>query len=121
MFSHTARALKQSTDLQAKILYDAIEASGGFYNSPVDPAVRSRMNVPFTIPSNSDLDPEFIKGAAAQGLVRFFICLSICTHSKTRPTCSVVACWSVYCVLMRCQILCRQDMFFHALLECHRL
>lgn len=52
------------------MLYDTIEASGGFYNSPVDPAVRSRMNVPFTIPSNTDLEPEFIKGAAAQGLVR---------------------------------------------------
>ena len=56
--------------MQAQIIYDTIEASGGFYNSPVDPAARSRMNVPFTIPSNADLEPEFIKGAAARGLVR---------------------------------------------------
>lgn len=56
--------------MQAKLLYDTIEDSGGFYNSPVDPAVRSRMNVPFTIPANADLEPEFIKGAAAEGLVR---------------------------------------------------
>jgi phosphoserine aminotransferase len=56
--------------LQAKVLYDAIEGSGGFYTSPVEPSVRSRMNVPFTIPSNPDLEAEFIKGASDAGLVR---------------------------------------------------
>lgn len=28
----------------------------GFYANPVDPAVRSLMNVPFTIPSSPDLE-----------------------------------------------------------------
>ncbi len=109
------------------MLYDAIAASNGFYNSPVDPgapcsgcrlgypapaapftcayatpacswslqavspsavlclleananslvlrcpapaAVRSLMNVPFTIPSNADLEKEFIAAAAKRGMV----------------------------------------------------
>eukprot|EP00195_Chlamydomonas_chlamydogama_P010521 CAMPEP_0202899864 /NCGR_PEP_ID=MMETSP1392-20130828/9046_1 /ASSEMBLY_ACC=CAM_ASM_000868 /TAXON_ID=225041 /ORGANISM="Chlamydomonas chlamydogama, Strain SAG 11-48b" /LENGTH=401 /DNA_ID=CAMNT_0049586157 /DNA_START=97 /DNA_END=1302 /DNA_ORIENTATION=+ len=55
---------------KAKVLYDAIEASGGFYNSPVDPAVRSLMNVPFTIPSNADLEKAFIKEADKLGLLQ---------------------------------------------------
>lgn len=55
--------------MQAKLVYDAIAESGGFYSSPVDPAARSCMNVPFTIPSNSDLEAEFVKEAGAAGLV----------------------------------------------------
>jgi hypothetical protein len=54
---------------KAAVLYDAIAASGGFYNTPVDPAVRSLMNVPFTIPSKPELEAVFIKEAAAQGMV----------------------------------------------------
>ena len=55
---------------KAKVLYDAIAASNGFYSSPVDPAVRSLMNVPFTIPSNPDLEKTFIAEAAKLGMVR---------------------------------------------------
>ena len=54
---------------KAGVVYDAIAASQGFYHSPVDPAVQSLMNVPFTIPSNPDLEKEFIAGAAAEGMV----------------------------------------------------
>ncbi|KAI7844356.1 hypothetical protein COHA_002154 [Chlorella ohadii] len=56
--------------IKAKVLYDAIAGSNGFYNSPVDPAVRSLMNVPFTIPSNPDLEKEFIAQAAKQGMIQ---------------------------------------------------
>mmetsp|Transcript_7771 Transcript_7771/g.20701 ORF Transcript_7771/g.20701 Transcript_7771/m.20701 type:complete len:405 (+) Transcript_7771:92-1306(+) len=55
---------------KAKILYDAIEASNGFYNNPVDPACRSLMNVPFTIPSNPDLEKAFIKEAEKLNMVQ---------------------------------------------------
>ena len=48
-------------------LYDAIEASA-FYSSPVDPACRSWMNVPFTL-ANPDLDGEFLEQAKAAGLL----------------------------------------------------
>ncbi|MEZ5557141.1 MAG: 3-phosphoserine/phosphohydroxythreonine transaminase [Pseudomonadales bacterium] len=47
-------------------LYAAIEQSN-FYQSPVAPAVRSLMNVPFTL-ADAALDAEFLKGAEARGL-----------------------------------------------------
>eukprot|EP01026_Neomeris_dumetosa_P052016 TRINITY_DN4589_c0_g2_i3.p1 TRINITY_DN4589_c0_g2~~TRINITY_DN4589_c0_g2_i3.p1 ORF type:complete len:426 (-),score=60.41 TRINITY_DN4589_c0_g2_i3:357-1586(-) len=56
--------------VKAKVVYDAIAESQGFYNCPVDPAVRSNMNVPFTIPSNPDLEKEFISEASKVGLVQ---------------------------------------------------
>jgi len=34
---------------KAALLYDAIDASGGFYTCPVERACRSRMNVPFRV------------------------------------------------------------------------
>lgn len=54
---------------KARTVYDAIAGSNGFYHSPVDPAVQSLMNVPFTIPSNPELEKEFVAGASARGLV----------------------------------------------------
>lgn len=54
---------------KAKVLYDMIDGSNGFYNSPVDPTVRSNMNVPFTIPSSADLEKMFISEADSQGMI----------------------------------------------------
>lgn len=53
-----------------QIVYDAITNSGGFYNSPVDVACRSLMNVPFTIPSDAELGKSFVAEAAKLGMVR---------------------------------------------------
>ena len=53
-----------------QVVYDAIAGSGDFYHSPVDPAVRSLMNIPFTIPSKPELEKTFVSEAAARGLVR---------------------------------------------------
>ena len=63
-------AVHQNNQRKAQTVYDAIAASNGFYQNPVDPAAQSLMNVPFTIPSNADLEKEFISKAAAAGLVR---------------------------------------------------
>jgi phosphoserine aminotransferase len=52
---------------KAGLLYEAIDASG-FYKNPVEPASRSWMNVPFTLPS-PELDDVFLKEAKSQGLV----------------------------------------------------
>eukprot|EP01024_Parvocaulis_polyphysoides_P000131 TRINITY_DN10036_c1_g2_i2.p1 TRINITY_DN10036_c1_g2~~TRINITY_DN10036_c1_g2_i2.p1 ORF type:complete len:413 (+),score=85.89 TRINITY_DN10036_c1_g2_i2:73-1311(+) len=60
----------QRNQQKAKVVYDAVEESQGFYNSPVHPAVRSNMNVPFTIPSNTDLEKEFISEAAKLGMIQ---------------------------------------------------
>jgi phosphoserine aminotransferase len=63
-------AVHQNNQRKAQTVYDAIANSDGFYQNPVDPAAQSLMNVPFTIPSNADLEKEFISKAAAAGLVR---------------------------------------------------
>lgn len=54
---------------KAGILYDAIDASGGYYRCPVDKSVRSLMNVPFTL-EKSDLEKKFIEEAAKEGMVQ---------------------------------------------------
>ena len=63
-------AVHQNNQRKAQTVYDAIANSDGFYQNPVDPAAQSLMNVPFTIPSNADLEKEFTSKAAAAGLVR---------------------------------------------------
>lgn len=63
-------AMQKLNEQKAAILYDAIEGSNGFYHSPVDKAARSLMNVPFTIPSNPDLEKAFIKEADKAGMLQ---------------------------------------------------
>ena len=53
---------------KARLLYEAIDA-GRFYDNPVDPADRSRMNVPFRLPDER-LDAPFLKGAEERGMVQ---------------------------------------------------
>ena len=60
----------ENNKAKAKVVYDAIANSDGFYNSPVDPAARSLMNVPFTIPAQPELEKKFVAEAAKAGLVR---------------------------------------------------
>jgi phosphoserine aminotransferase len=55
-------------EAKARVLYAAIDGSGGFYRNEVDPAVRSRMNVPFLLPDPA-LDEPFLAGARDAGLV----------------------------------------------------
>jgi len=52
---------------KAEKLYAAIDASP-FYSNPVDPACRSRMNVPFRL-ANAELEKPFAAAAKAAGLV----------------------------------------------------
>ncbi len=52
---------------KAELLYRAIDESG-FYKNPVDPAYRSWMNVPFTLP-NEALDKPFLAEAKTAGLL----------------------------------------------------
>ena len=51
---------------KAEALYDFLDQSS-FYQTPVHPAFRSRMNVPFFLP-DPELDTTFLKGAMAAGL-----------------------------------------------------
>ena len=52
---------------KAKLLYDVIDSSNGFYRGHADKAFRSIMNVPFRLPSE-ELDNKFKTEAAAVGL-----------------------------------------------------
>lgn len=49
---------------KSSIIYDTIDGSGGFYRSPVDPAYRSRMNIPFRL-SSDELEKKFLSEASA--------------------------------------------------------
>ena len=53
---------------KARIVYQAIDGSGGFYRNEVAPAVRSRMNVPFFLPDPT-LTDRFVAESAAAGLI----------------------------------------------------
>ncbi|MGA2618174.1 MAG: 3-phosphoserine/phosphohydroxythreonine transaminase [Thermoguttaceae bacterium] len=60
--------MRQHNVQKAKLLYDAIAASGGFYQAHASPACRSVMNVPFRL-ADPALEEPFLKGAAAAGMV----------------------------------------------------
>jgi phosphoserine aminotransferase len=53
---------------KARLLYDVLDASGGFYAGHARPDCRSDMNVTFRLPDERH-ETAFVKGAAAQGLV----------------------------------------------------
>src|SRR5687768_17506525 len=53
---------------KAALLYAAVDGSGGYYRNEVDPAVRSRMNVPFFLRDEA-LDKAFLAEAAQAGLI----------------------------------------------------
>jgi phosphoserine aminotransferase len=61
-------AMAQRNLAKAKLLYDAIDASD-FYVNYVEPASRSRMNVPFFLADESR-NEAFLEGAKASGLVQ---------------------------------------------------
>ncbi len=53
---------------KSALLYATIDGSGGFYRNEVEPAVRSRMNVPFFL-HDTALDKPFLDEAKAAGLI----------------------------------------------------
>ena len=61
--------MEQTNISKANLLYQAIDASNGFYNCPVVKSDRSRMNVPFTL-KDASLDGEFLKQADSHGLLQ---------------------------------------------------
>ena len=61
-------AMEQKNIEKAKMLYDYLDTTD-FYRNPVNPADRSRMNIPFTL-KDAALDDEFLKGAKARGMIQ---------------------------------------------------
>ena len=54
-------AVKRNSE-KAALLYNTIDSSNGFYHNPIEKAVRSHMNVVFTM-ANEDLEKKFISEA----------------------------------------------------------
>jgi phosphoserine aminotransferase len=67
--------MTKRNEAKAKLLYDAIDASGGFYRCPVEEGSRSLMNIvfrvggSFPVPGDEVMEKDFAKQAAAAGLV----------------------------------------------------
>ena len=57
----------QRNGAKSRLLYQTIDASGGFYTGHAQPDSRSQMNVTFRLPSE-DLDKKFVKEATTAGL-----------------------------------------------------
>ncbi len=53
---------------KSQLVYDAIAQSGGFYRNEVLPEFRSRMNIPFFLPSE-ELTAQFVVESKAAGLL----------------------------------------------------
>jgi len=63
------KGIEQRNVAKAKLLYDYLDGSSGFYFNPVRKEDRSRMNIPFKLRDES-LDGAFLKGAQARGLLQ---------------------------------------------------
>jgi phosphoserine aminotransferase len=54
---------------KSQLLYKCIDESDGFYNCPIQPDSRSRMNVVFRIGGGEAVEKTFAKEAEAEGMV----------------------------------------------------
>jgi len=62
--------IEKRNEGKAKLLYDTIESSGGFYSCPVEKSSRSKMNVVFRVAGGGDsIEKKFAAEAAAARLV----------------------------------------------------
>lgn len=59
--------MERRNTLKAQMVYDTLDASS-FYRTQVDPAARSKMNIPFYLPDDLLYEP-FLQGAQAAGLL----------------------------------------------------
>jgi phosphoserine aminotransferase len=62
--------IQKRNDAKAKLLYDALDNSGGYYHCPVEKSSRSLMNVVFRVAGGDEgVEKEFGKQATAAGLI----------------------------------------------------
>jgi phosphoserine aminotransferase len=64
------QGMEKRNEAKARLLYDTIETSGGFYHCPVENTSRSKMNVVFRVACGDESkEKQFANEAAAAGLV----------------------------------------------------
>lgn len=62
-------AIEKRNEAKARLLYDTIESSGGYYRCPVEQVSRSKMNVVFRVAGGDEtIEKQFAKEAAAASL-----------------------------------------------------
>src|SRR6202041_3340405 len=62
--------IEKRNDAKAKLLYDTIDGSGGFYTCPVEKSSRSKMNVVFRVAGGDEaVEKQFVKEATAAGMI----------------------------------------------------
>lgn len=61
-------AMEATNERKAKVLYDAIDSSNGYFRGTADKECRSRMNVTFRLPSEA-LEDKLVKDAKAAGFL----------------------------------------------------
>ncbi len=61
-------AVQRRNEEKAKLIYDVIDTSGGFYKGHAAPEARSKMNVTFRLPSE-ELEDQFAKEAKKQNMI----------------------------------------------------
>lgn len=63
-------AIEKRNNAKAKLLYDAIDGSGGYYTCPIERDSRSKMNITFRVAQGSEqVEKEFAKSASAAKLI----------------------------------------------------
>ena len=62
------KEIARRNEAKAKLIYDVIDGSGGFYRGHARADSRSRMNVTFRMGSE-ELEKKFTKQAEAQGMI----------------------------------------------------
>jgi phosphoserine aminotransferase len=63
-----AEGMAKRAALKSSIIYDAIDGSGGYFRSPVDPAYRSKMNIVFRM-ANEELEKKFLAATKEEGML----------------------------------------------------
>lgn len=64
--------MSRRADARAKLVYDVIDQSNGFYSCAIEPSARSRVNAVFRIggpAGNDDLEKKFIEEAKKRRFV----------------------------------------------------
>lgn len=54
---------QELAEKRSNLLYETIDNSDGYYTNPVDKKYRSRMNIPFRINNNEQLENKFLAEA----------------------------------------------------------
>ena len=62
-------AMQKMAEERSQILYDFLDSSDGYFVNYVDKKYRSRINVPFRVRDDPDLEAKFLAEAAAAGFI----------------------------------------------------